>query len=153
MAVGSLEPQFYEQLMQGLDLTSEEEYLEQFSDFDKSKELISKKFASKTRDEWTEIFDKLDACVTPVLDLDEAPSNPLNKSREAFGYNKFTDRWDPQPAPKLSRTPGRADLSTKEPDIGEHTIDIMKEIGYDQQTIEEFITSGSVGFPELKSKL
>lgn len=57
MAVGSLEPQFYAQLMEGLGL-SNENYIEQFSDFDEGKKRLKDIFVTKTQSEWTNIFDK-----------------------------------------------------------------------------------------------
>ena len=44
-------------------------------------------FKTKTRKEWSDIFDGSDACVTPVLELHEAPEHPHNKARESFVKN------------------------------------------------------------------
>lgn len=51
---------------------------------DIDKEILEKEFKKKTLQEWTEIFDKLDACVSPVLELNEAPMNEHNKFRNSF---------------------------------------------------------------------
>lgn len=69
MAIGSLEPQFYAQLMQGLGLTDNDQFIEQFTDFEEGKNKISQIFLTKTQAEWVNIFDKLDACVTPGMCL------------------------------------------------------------------------------------
>ena len=45
---------------------------------------MAEKFLSKTRDEWVDIFDGSDACVTPILELNEAADHPHNKERESF---------------------------------------------------------------------
>jgi alpha-methylacyl-CoA racemase len=82
MAVGSLEPQFYTGLLQGLCLTEDD--LPHQGDFDKLKSKLGLIFATKTRDEWTAIFDNIDACVTPVLELDEAKVFPHSMERGAF---------------------------------------------------------------------
>ena len=41
-------------------------------------------FAERTRDEWVARFAGADACVAPVLDLDEAPRHPHAVARAAF---------------------------------------------------------------------
>ena len=67
MSVGSLEPKFFSALLKTLDLS-------EHADLDRRelKEKISRKFMERTRDEWTEIFSGTDACVEPVLTLEEA---------------------------------------------------------------------------------
>ena len=75
------------------------------------KDKFTNVFLSKTRAEWTEIFDGTDACVAPILELEEAASHAHNKGRDAF----FTDGDFPEPkaAPKLMRTPSRSDPSER----------------------------------------
>jgi len=153
MAVGSIEPQFYEQLMMGLGLTDEDKYIPQFGDFEESKAKLSEIFSSKTRAEWTELFDKLDACVTPILELEEAPTHPLNKSRDTFVSNPHSGRFDPTPAPRLSRTPGKANVDSPDPEIGQHTIEVLKEVGMDSKLIGQYIEDGVITTSELNSKL
>ena len=38
----------------------------------------------RTRDEWAALFEDTDACVAPVLDMDEAPRHPHNVARATF---------------------------------------------------------------------
>lgn len=154
MAVGSLEPQFYQQLMQGLDMNSDESFIEQFADFDEGKDKVAKRFGEKTQAEWTEIFDKLDACVTPVVEMDEAAICEPNVSRKSFSKNPVNGHWDPEPAPKLSRTPGVGTSSVRQcPAIGEHTVEVLREIGYDSDAIKGLLSNGTILIPETKSKI
>lgn len=95
MSVGALEPQFYMELIEGLGLSEEE--APQIGDFESLKELFTKKFSEKTRDEWCQIFDSTDACVVPVLDITEAPKHPHNLEQNTFV--DVNDRVAPQPAP------------------------------------------------------
>lgn len=67
---------------------------------------IAKVFASKTRDEWADLFAATDACVTPVLSLAEAPGHPHNLARGAFV--DIDGVGQPAPAPRFSRTPTSA---------------------------------------------
>ena len=69
-------------------------------------------FSTKTREEWTHVFEGVDACVTPVLSPLEAVHHPLNKSRHVF-----TDagKVQPQPAPRFSKTPGSIKYVPEDP--------------------------------------
>ncbi|MDR3468016.1 MAG: CaiB/BaiF CoA-transferase family protein [Xanthobacteraceae bacterium] len=65
------------------------------------KERLTTLFRSRTRDEWAAIFDGIDACVAPILSLEEAPLHPHNIARKAFVGG---DRPLPAPAPRFSET-------------------------------------------------
>jgi len=69
MAVGAIEPQFYAEMLKRLDIQD----LPQGINDDEAKAELRKVFLSKTRQEWSEIFEGSDACVTPILELHEAP--------------------------------------------------------------------------------
>lgn len=104
VAVGAIEAKFYAQLLKGLGLT-EERLPEQMdrAKWSEMKARLSSIFATKTRDEWTEVFGADDACVTPVLTPREAARHHYNTERNVFGVG---DVIQPQPAPRFSRTPG-----------------------------------------------
>lgn len=90
VAVGAIEPQFYALLLEKLGL--------QVADAKALREV----FLTKTRDEWCAIFEGSDACVAPVLDLDEAPKHPHNVARGTF--IEIDGVMQPAPAPRFSRT-------------------------------------------------
>ena len=103
MAVGAIEPQFFAQLLAGLGLSDEDVAQFDFAAYPETHKLFEDTFASKTRDEWTEIFSGTDACVTPVLTWTEASQNDHLRARatvvEANGVEQAA------PAPRFSRTP------------------------------------------------
>ena len=66
---------------------------------------FTKIFRSRTRDEWAAVFDGTDACVAPVLDLDEAPRHPHNAARATFIEADGVAR--PAASPRFSRTAAR----------------------------------------------
>jgi alpha-methylacyl-CoA racemase len=66
---------------------------------------LSEIFATKTRDEWVTVFAGSDACVTPVLDLEEAPRHSHLVARRTFVSER--GGVQPAPAPRFSRTPSR----------------------------------------------
>ena len=107
-------------------------------------------FATKTRDEWTEIFDNTDACVTPVMNIWEAPNHPHNKDREYF-IDTERGVTEPGPAPRLSRTPA-SPPNTAQPDIGGDSVKVLKEAGYSDTEIQELNSTGAIEITE-SSKL
>lgn len=85
VAVGALEPSFYETFVErlGLDLAE----LPNRNDPDNWEDLsatFTRIFLSNSRDHWERVFDETDACVTPVLTMAEATSHPQNQSRPAI---------------------------------------------------------------------
>jgi alpha-methylacyl-CoA racemase len=103
MAVGAIEPQFYRTLLEGLNL--DEDPLRQWdrARWPELKERLAAVFRTKTRDEWTERFVGIDACVTPVLSPREAAHHPFNAQRDVFSTD---GALQPKPAPRFSKTPG-----------------------------------------------
>lgn len=71
MSVGSLEPKFFADLCTGLGFPQwvDGAVLREQPELVKRK--IRERFLTRTRDEWTGIFERLDACVEPVMALDE----------------------------------------------------------------------------------
>lgn len=104
MAVGAIEPQFYAALLRGLGLG--DEALPAQMDraaWPTLRERFADRFATRTREEWTEIFEQTDACVAPVLSPKEAPAHPHNVARSTFV--EVAGALQPAPAPRFSRTP------------------------------------------------
>jgi alpha-methylacyl-CoA racemase len=106
MAVGAVEKRFYRELIEQLGLA--QEVLPDQNDRTRWGELrdrLALVFASKTRDEWTTVFLDSDACVSPVLDIDECVSHPHADARGIFVRSDGI--VEPGPAPRFSRTPGQ----------------------------------------------
>jgi alpha-methylacyl-CoA racemase len=104
VAVGALEPQFHDEMIRGLGLDPAD-----FPDqLDRSlwparAQIVAALFLTRTRDAWVEAFAPYDACVTPVLTMDEAIVHPANACRQA--HVTRASGTQPSPAPRLSRTP------------------------------------------------
>jgi alpha-methylacyl-CoA racemase len=107
IAVGALEPEFHDELLRGLGLEPDDfpDYLDRGHWPERSR-LLEQIFRGKSRDDWVAAFAGIDACVSPVLSLDEAPSHPANAARSLF--SKPDPGAAPSPAPRLSRTPAAA---------------------------------------------
>jgi alpha-methylacyl-CoA racemase len=104
MAVGALEPQFYERFVTGLGLDPGELPAQRDrSSWPRMRELFAQLFATRTREEWTAVFADADACVTPVLGFSEAASHPQLAARGTL--IELDGITQPAPAPRFSRTP------------------------------------------------
>ncbi|NXN17417.1 AMACR racemase, partial [Indicator maculatus] len=152
MAVGAIEPQFYEQFIKGLGLDSDKIPSQlNFSDWPEMKKKIASVFAQKTQAEWCSVFDGTDACVTPVLSFDEVASHQHNKQRSSFIKNDEGE-LSPRPAPLLSRTPAVPSFK-RDPFIGEHTQEILLEHGFTKEEIAKLYSDEVIEFRKPKANL
>jgi alpha-methylacyl-CoA racemase len=104
VAVGAIEPQFYAQLLDGLGLTGRlPGGQHERQHWPEQRRRIAEVIASRSRDEWTAVFEGTDACLTPVLGLTEAPAHPHLAARGTFVDGVGGPQ--PAPAPRFSRTP------------------------------------------------
>lgn len=142
MAIGALEPHFYDILLAKLKLNDED--YPQFDDYEENRKKFVKIFKTKTQDEWCELFDGSDACVTPVLTFDDVAHHKHNKSQGTF-CKTSDDLTIPNPTPRLSRTPGvSCSKNSFNINIGEHTMEILKELDYKSDEIKNFLDNDVV---------
>jgi alpha-methylacyl-CoA racemase len=137
LAVGALEPQFYQALLDGLGLTAEEAPQDR-GQSEALREQFAAIFATRTRDEWMETFGGTDACVAPVLSMTEAPKHPHNAARETFV--EIDGIVHPAPAPRFSRTPSAVSSPAVPP--GSHTVHALTDWGV--RDVESLLASGVV---------
>jgi alpha-methylacyl-CoA racemase len=142
MAVGALEPKFYVEFTELLGLPDDVAALrDQPSSWSQLREAISRAFSSRSRAEWTAVFDSTDACVAPVLSLTEAANHPHLAARNTFiDVGGVTQ---PAPAPRFSRTV--APIPTPPPAIGANTVDVLGDWGI--ADIDGLIAAGVVQKP------
>lgn len=130
MAVGAIEPQFYQALLQVLKCTDDLPSQMDISGWNQIKSIFTSIFKSKTQAEWTSLFNDVDACVTPVLDLPDIMQHPHNRERQLIHNTS-----DPAPTPRLSRTPGKIQqyVSRK----GQDTASVLKEFDIPSEWIKQ----------------
>ena len=103
VAVGALEPQFYAALLAGLGLADADLPAQHDrAGWPVLRDRFTAIFASRTRDEWAGVFAGTDACVAPVLSLDEAAGHEHNAARGVF--TEVAGVIQPAPAPRFGRT-------------------------------------------------
>jgi len=132
MSVGSLEPQFYAELLR---LTGVDPALA--TDPVKVGEALAETFKSKTQAEWAAIFDGTDACVAPILPFTEAVEHPHVKARGVFVEHE--GKVQPAPAPRFSRT--EASLTTGPTLPGANTREALEAWGI--ENVDKLIESGA----------
>lgn len=103
VAVGAIEPQFYQALLRGLGLDAAD--LPEQNDrsgWPTLRAEFTSAFVSEPRDHWTKVFDGTDACVTLVLSFDEVAGHPHIAARNIL--IDIDGVTQPAPAPRFSRT-------------------------------------------------
>lgn len=142
MAVGAMEPRFYAELLERVGLAGAD--LPEQWDRDGWPELsarFTELFRTRTRAEWVALLDGTNACVSPVLRMSEAPWHPHNMQRNAFVT--VGGVVQPAPAPRFSHTP--SSVARPAALAGEHTDEILCEIGLSEERIAQLRASGAVG--------
>ena len=138
LAVGALEPKFYDELVAGLGIGDTAPDRDDPANHAELRRLIGEAVRSRTQEEWVEVFAGSDACVAPVLPMTEAFGHPHLAARETFVVRDGTTQ--PAPAPRFSRTPPT--LSTPPPSTaGEHTRDALTAWGI--ADVDTLLASGA----------
>jgi alpha-methylacyl-CoA racemase len=141
ISLGSLEPQFYAELigrlgLDDVDLTAQMDR----RGWPALRERFTALFKSKTRDEWCEILEMSDACFAPVLTMSEAAEHPHIKARQTVVDELGV--LQPAPAPRFSRTPGAIQRPPAWP--GEHTDGALAEWGFSADEIAKLRDAGAI---------
>jgi len=132
IAVGAIEPQFYAALLRGMALDQEELPAQMDrARWPEMKQRFAAAFKSKTRAEWTRIFDGTDACASPVLSPVEAAEHEHNRARASF--RKTAGVLHPGPAPRFSRT--NLEAPSDPPFSGEHSDAVLRDLGFEFEEI------------------
>ena len=142
VAIGSIEPQFYAELLRLTELTDDQDFAAQMdrSRWPELKDRLRVVFRSRTRDEWCEIMEGTDVCFAPVLSIAEAPHHPHNVERGTFV--EVAGVTQPAPAPRFSRT--AAEIQRPPAHAGQHTDELLAELGYDDGRVEKLRELGAI---------
>jgi alpha-methylacyl-CoA racemase len=141
VSVGPLEPQFYALFVDkaGLDPDT---FAEQagVDDWPRLRDRLAEVIRQKTQQEWCELLEGTDACVSPVLDILEAPRHPHNQARGT--YVEIGGLQQPSPAPRFSRT--RCDMPEAPSAEGADSEEVLRELGLGTDEIAELRRSGAL---------
>jgi alpha-methylacyl-CoA racemase len=141
VSIGSIEPQFYAELLEKTGLAGEDlPHQMDRSGWDSLKARLEEIFRSKTRDEWCEIIEGSDVCFAPVLSMTEAQRHPHIRARQTFV--EVGGSPQPGPAPRFSRT--EAKISGPPPHAGQHTDELLAESGFAAAEIVKLRETGAI---------
>jgi alpha-methylacyl-CoA racemase len=140
VSIGSIEPQFYAQLLQLTGLASDAEFANQQDRtiWPKLKQRLTDVFATKSQAQWCQIMEGTDVCFAPVLTMSEAAKHPHNVARQTF--IEVNGVAQPAPAPRFSRT--NATVSHGPVVAGENTREVLQSWGV--KSVDDLIARGVV---------
>jgi alpha-methylacyl-CoA racemase len=137
VAIGPLESKFWEVFLKLIGFEGDPEMAlrrnpEQWPSL---RRRLQDRFATRTRDEWSKLFEGTDACVQPVLTMREATTHPHNIARETF----VTESEAPVPGP----VPRFGIEKTLVPPPPVHsTQEILLEVGFSRNEVAEMLSLG-----------
>lgn len=144
LTVGTIEPKFWQRFC---DLIDCPELAARQYDFVSEKELqriISEKISKKTQAEWLNLIGRAEFCVTPVCSLEEAlqseltvQENIVQEQEHDFGKLKYIGS-------PVKFSAAKGNIRMRAPYLGEHTIDILKDLGYNENEIVMLKNEGSI---------
>jgi alpha-methylacyl-CoA racemase len=141
IAVGAIEPQFYASLLKVMGIDGEPlPHQNDRTAWPQMRQRFAKLFATRTRDEWVAIAAGRDACLAPVLTIDEAPDHPQMRTREV--YVSFDGVRHPSPAPRFSRTP--CTLHTPSPAPGRDSRQALADWGTSPDQVTALEAAGAM---------
>ena len=142
VSIGSIEPQFYAELLRLTGLTDDPDFARQHDrgGWPGLTERLVALFRTRTRDEWCTLMEHTDVCFAPVLTMGEAARHPHNVARGTFVELEGVAQPAPAPrfsrsVPQISRPPARA---------GEHTREVLLDWGLGGDRVDELFASGAV---------
>jgi alpha-methylacyl-CoA racemase len=142
ISIGSIEPQFYAQLLQALGLADDPDFVSQHDAeaWPQAKSRLTELFLTRSREDWCALLEHTDVCFAPVLRMSEAAAHPHNVARGTF--IEFEGVTQPAPAPRFSRTSPEIARPPSAP--GRDSRDILVDWGFSAERVEALIAGGAV---------
>ncbi len=142
VSIGSIEPQFYAELLRVTGLTDDPGFQAQMDrpQWSHLKTRLADVMRTKTRSQWCDLMEHTDICFAPVLSMDEATMHPHNQARGTF--TTVDGVTQPAPAPRFSRTPGA--IQGPPVHAGADTDAVLTSIGRGED-IAALRASGAIG--------
>ena len=110
---------------------------------------IEEIIASKTSDEWLEIFNEFDVPINRIGIVEETPTDPQIHLNRMVTKTEDPNIGVPLVVNHPVQVTGVDHVPLKlAPQLGQHSREVLNELGYDHAEIEAFLTDGVVAEPE-----
>ncbi|MGH0032918.1 MAG: CaiB/BaiF CoA transferase family protein [Myxococcota bacterium] len=141
VSIGSIEPQFYAELLERTGLAGEDLPAQLDGEgWPRVRARLEEVFRSKTRDEWCAILEGSDVCFAPVLTMAEAREHPHNRARGLFV--EVDGVAQPRPAPRFSRTDSA--IQSPPAPAAAHTDEVLTDWGFDASEVAKLRETGAI---------
>ena len=143
---GCNEIKFWRNFLQAVDRMDLEKYhLDDYREGDEATEAVKALMAGKSQQEWVDLLKDVDTCVMPVLDTEQMLADEQFKERGMVTHMddpergrllqlgfpaKFSDELDTMRSPV--------------PTFGQHTEEILDQLGYDEDEREALKQDGVI---------
>jgi alpha-methylacyl-CoA racemase len=140
ISIGPIEPQFYALFLHKTGI-ADPDFNQQWerARWPELKRRLTAHLETRTRNEWCGLLEGSDACVAPVLDMDEAPEHPHNRARGTF--IEVGGVTQPAPAPRFSRS---IPAQPRPPVVGATGEDVLSDWGFTPGEIDGLRTAGAI---------
>lgn len=142
ISIGPLEPKFYAELLERMGLGDDPDFKAQYdkAKWSALKARLAAIFKTRTREEWSVLLEGTDVCFAPVLAPSEAAAHPHMAARrvlrevggvlQAAAAPRFDGAAPADPGPV--------------PTPGQHTEEILAELGVDDRLIAQWRSAGAL---------
>ena len=135
VAVGAVEPVFFERLVKTLGVDVDPADQLDRMQWPAIGDRLAAAFATRTREEWAAVFAEVDACVTPVLTLAEAESDPHLAARKSLF--RRDDVLQPAASPRFSVTRAEPGPPPRRP--GSDTAEALVDWGIEASVVDDLL--------------
>jgi len=141
VSIGSIEPQFYAELLEKTGLTGEDLPAQMDrARWPEMKERVAAVIRTRTRAEWCEAMEGSDVCFAPVLSMSEAIEHPANRARSVFV--EVAGATQPGPAPRFGRT--QPEIQGPPAHAGQHTDAVLSDWGFSDEERRKLREAGAI---------